>query len=57
MEKNDQGMVAIGSGWFTVNVRDAAWGHNDRMGDACLFERDWNQFEQIGYTLAVLQPG
>ena len=27
------------------------------MGDACLFEREYGQFEQIGYQLVVLQPG
>lgn len=57
MEKNDQGLVAAGPGWFMVNVRDAPWVHNERMGDCCIFEGDAAPFEQIGYTLAVLQPG
>jgi uncharacterized cupin superfamily protein len=57
MQKNNQGLVATGPGWFTVNIRDAAWGRNDHMGDACFFESHYGQFEQIGYTLAVLQPG
>jgi uncharacterized cupin superfamily protein len=57
MEKNDQGLAPAGPGWFTVNVRDAAWVHNDYMGDACVIESDAGQFEQIGYTIAVLRPG
>jgi uncharacterized cupin superfamily protein len=43
--------------WFVVNVADAPWVTNDAMGDACVFEDDDHQFSQIGYTLAVLQPG
>jgi uncharacterized cupin superfamily protein len=57
MEKNNQGVAPAGPGWFTVNVRDAAWVHNEYMGDACVIESDAVQFEQIGYTIAVLQPG
>ena len=43
--------------WFVENLRNLPWAHNDVMGDACLIEDDEHQFEQIGYTLAVLQPG
>ena len=43
--------------WFVANVRDLPWVTNDAMGDCCVFEDDEHQFEQIGYTLAVLQPG
>jgi uncharacterized cupin superfamily protein len=57
MERNDQGLAPAGPGWFTVNVRDAAWVHNDYMGDACVIESDALHFDQIGYTVAVLQPG
>jgi uncharacterized cupin superfamily protein len=57
MEKNDQGLAAAGPGWFTVNVRDAAWVRNAAMGDACVIESDAAPFDQIGYTIAVLQPG
>src|SRR5436309_686060 len=53
----DAGMVAAGPGWFTVNVRDAAWVRNAYMGDACVIEGDAAPFEQVGYTIAVLQPG
>src|SRR4051812_42310258 len=43
--------------WFVVNVADAPWVTSEGRGDACIFEDDQNEFEQIGYTLAVLQPG
>jgi len=57
MEKSPAGMVAAGPGWFTVNVRDAAWMRNEDMGDACVIEGDKAPFDQIGYTIGVLQPG
>jgi uncharacterized cupin superfamily protein len=57
MERNDYGLVAESAGWFTVNIRDAAWVTNEEMGDACIFEGGAYRFPQIGYTLAVLQPG
>ncbi len=57
MELSDYGVAAATDGWFTVNVRDAAWVTNERMGDACIFESDAAPFGQIGYTLAVLAPG
>jgi uncharacterized cupin superfamily protein len=57
MERTEQGLVAATDGWFAVNVRDAAWVTNDHFGAACVFEREAGQFRQVGYTLAVLQPG
>lgn len=57
MIHNEYGRVPASNGWFTVNVRDAAWVRNEQFGDACTFEGDQPVFGQIGYTLAVLQPG
>ena len=57
MEQSEPGLVAASEGWFVVNVRDAAWVRSERFGDACIFEGDAAPFAQIGYTLAVLQPG
>src|SRR4051812_44055436 len=57
MIETEQGRVAATEGWFSVNVRDAAWVTNERLGDACVFEGGAVPFGQIGYTLAVLQPG
>jgi len=57
MEQSEAGLVAATGGWFVVNVRDAAWVRSESFGDACIFEGDAAPFAQIGYTLAVLQPG
>lgn len=51
------GLVAATDGWFVVNVSDAAWMTNEDFGDACIIEGKAAPFEQIGYTLQVLQPG
>jgi uncharacterized cupin superfamily protein len=57
MEKTEYGLLAAAEGWFVVNVRDAAWVTNERLGEACIFEGDAAEFGQIGYTLHVLRPG
>ena len=57
MEQSDAGLVAATAGWFVVNIRDAAWVTSERFGAACIFEGDAAPFGQVGYTLAVLQPG
>jgi uncharacterized cupin superfamily protein len=57
MEPSEYGLVAADDGWFTVNVRDAAWVRSEAFGDACIFEGGPVDFGQIGYTLQVLQPG
>ena len=44
-------------GWFVVNVRDAAWVQNDVLGSACIFEGEEAPFAQLGYTIAILEPG
>ena len=54
---SENGLVAATDGWFTVNVRDAAWMTSESFGDACIFEGGAGDFGQIGYTLQVLQPG
>jgi uncharacterized cupin superfamily protein len=57
LQQSEYGTVAATEGWFAVHVRDAAWMTNEAMGDACIFEGGAVSFGQIGYTLAVLQPG
>jgi uncharacterized cupin superfamily protein len=57
MEQSEHGLVATTPGWFTVNVRDAAWVHGGHFADACIFEGEDVPFPQVGYTLAVLRPG
>jgi uncharacterized cupin superfamily protein len=57
MQQSEYGLVPATGGWFTVNVRDSAWVTGETFGDACIFEGGPVDFAQIGYTLAVLQPG
>jgi uncharacterized cupin superfamily protein len=57
LERSDAGLVATSDGWFVVDVRDAAWVTNDHFGGACIFEGDDAPFRQLGFTIAVLQPG
>jgi uncharacterized cupin superfamily protein len=45
------------STWFAANVADLPWVAAEGRGSACIFENPDDEFEQIGYTLAVLQPG
>jgi uncharacterized cupin superfamily protein len=51
------GLTPVTDGWFVVNVPDAAWVTNDVLGDACIIEGDDVSFPQLGFTIAVLQPG
>jgi uncharacterized cupin superfamily protein len=58
LEQSELGLEPATDGWFTVNVRDAAWVTNDAMGAAaCIFEGDKASFSDIGYTLSVMRPG
>jgi uncharacterized cupin superfamily protein len=57
MRDTEFGRTPATDGWFTLNVADATWLINEKLGDACVFENDDVQFGQIGYTLAVLEPG
>jgi uncharacterized cupin superfamily protein len=57
LKASDAGLVAATEGWFVVNVRDAAWVTSETFGDACIFEGDDVPFADVGFTLAVLEPG
>jgi quercetin dioxygenase-like cupin family protein len=57
LEQREEGLTAVTDGWFVVNVREAAWVHNDVLGSACIFEGEEAPFPDLGYTIAVLQPG
>jgi uncharacterized cupin superfamily protein len=57
LEESEYGLVAATDGWFVVNIRDAAWMTNDTFGAACIFEGDAAPFADLGFTLAVIQPG
>jgi uncharacterized cupin superfamily protein len=57
LENLPGGRTPVTDGWFVVNVRNAAWVTNDALGACCIFEGDAVSFPEIGFTLAVLQPG
>jgi quercetin dioxygenase-like cupin family protein len=68
LEDVGTGLAPAGDGWFVVNVSEAAWVRNDAFGGRCVFESsprvlaerpdlDPRMFDQIGFTLAVLEPG
>ena len=57
LEQLDAGLTPVSDGWFVVNVREGAWVTNEALGDACIFEGDDAPFADVGFTLAVLQPG
>ena len=68
LEEVGSGLAPVGDGWFVVNVGDAAWVRNDAFGNRCTFESsprvvmerpdlEPRMFAEVGYTLAVLEPG
>ena len=68
LEDVGSGLTPVSPGWFVVNVAEAAWLRNDAFGGRCVFESNGRvlaerhdlepqQFEQLGFTLAVLEPG
>jgi uncharacterized cupin superfamily protein len=68
LEDVGSGLAPVSPGWFVVNVDEAAWLRNDAFGGRCVFEStprvlaerpdlEAQMFDQIGFTLAVLEPG
>jgi uncharacterized cupin superfamily protein len=57
LEDTGGGLAPATHGWFVVNVRDASWATNDVLGDCCIFEGGDVDFPELGFTLALLQPG
>jgi quercetin dioxygenase-like cupin family protein len=57
LEQLDTGLAPVTDGWFVVNIPDAAWVTNEVLGSACVFESDEVSFPDVGFTLAVLEPG
>jgi uncharacterized cupin superfamily protein len=68
LEDVGPGLAPVSDGWFVVNVGEAAWVRNDAFGGRCVFESsprvladrpdlEPKMFSQVGYTLAVLEPG
>jgi uncharacterized cupin superfamily protein len=57
LEDTGGGLAPATEGWFVVNVRDSSWLTNDVLGDCCIFEGGEVSFPELGYTIAVLEPG
>ena len=57
LEETEAGLEPVTDGWFVVNIRDGLWMTNEHFGAACIFEGDSAPFADVGFTLAVLQPG
>ena len=68
LEEVGSGLAPVSPGWFVVNVGEAAWLRNDAFGGRCVFESservlaerpdaEPQPFDQVGFTLAVLEPG
>ncbi len=68
LEEVGSGLAPVSPGWFVVSAAEAAWVRNDAFGGRCVFESsprvlaerpdaEPQPFEQIGFTLAVLEPG
>jgi uncharacterized cupin superfamily protein len=68
LEDLGSGLTPVTSGWFVVNVPEAAWLTNEAFGARCIFEGDPRmlrerpdlepqRFAELGITVAVLDPG
>jgi uncharacterized cupin superfamily protein len=68
LEEVGSGLAPASPGWFVVNAAEAAWLRHDAFRGRCHFESTERilqerpdlqpqQFGQLGYTLAVLEPG
>jgi len=52
------GLAPATSGWFVVNVADAAWHVHARFGASCGFEScEGASFAELGINIRVLDPG
>lgn len=67
-EEVGAGLAPVSAGWFVVNVGETAWVRNDAFGARAVFESsprvlgerpdlEPQMFPQVGFTLAVLEPG
>ena len=68
LEEVGSGLTPVSDGWFVVNAADTAWVRNDAFGGRGVFESsprilaerpdlEPKMFSQVGFTLAVLEPG
>jgi uncharacterized cupin superfamily protein len=57
LAETEGGLAPATDGWFVVNVRDGRWMTNEVLGAAFIVEGDDAGFDQVGYTIGILQPG
>src|SRR5207302_9637930 len=68
LEEVGSGRAPATEGWFVVNAGEAAWVRNEAFGGRCVFESsarvlgerpdlEPRMFSEVGFTLAVLEPG
>jgi uncharacterized cupin superfamily protein len=57
LDDSGAGLAPAGEGWFVVNVRDAEWLTSESFGSGCVFESREFPFPQLGFNIAVLEPG
>jgi len=57
IEQTEEGAVVASTGWFVLNVADAAWTRNERGGEWSNLEPEDAEFEQYGIGIHVVQPG
>jgi uncharacterized cupin superfamily protein len=58
LERTENGIEAVGDGWFVVNAQDAVWGESQTMGVFTrLGESKKARFPQVGFNIGVLWPG
>jgi uncharacterized cupin superfamily protein len=60
-KETEDGLVAVGGGWFVLNAREARWNHRPGRQSVTFtgkteFKAD-TYFPQLGVNLAVLEPG
>ena len=57
LEDTGGGLAPDTEGWFVVSVRDSSWVTSEVLGGCCIFEGGQVQFPELGFTIAVLEPG
>ena len=56
LERDENGLVRKGEGWYVLNARDAGWREREGLGRWCNLEGD-PEWPQLGFQLVVLDPG
>ena len=57
LERTGTGAIPAADGWFVLNVQDARWYEDDRLGVNVPFDSETAPFSQLGINLSILRPG